>query len=503
MEKLSYQVLRDLNYNGYLLKDAPERVLQFGEGNFLRAFAEDWIDRMNERAGFNGKVVVCQPGSRNPAGADRINGQEGLYTLITRGFENGRQVQNTRVISCISRCLNLYRDFDELLRCASNPGLRFILSNTTEAGIVYDPSCQFTDRPASSFPGKLTQFLYRRFQEFGTVPGKGFILLPCELIDHNGQELLRCVLRYARQWNLGEDFAHWLRAENVFCSTLVDRIVTGYPSGEAETLCENFGYQDSLIDTGEVFGVWVIEGPQWLKEELPVEKAGLPILIRDDCTPYKQRKVRILNGAHTSMVLGAFLAGKNIVRECMEDPAVEAFLERTIQEEIIPTLDLPRQELLEFASSVRERFSNPYIDHALLSISLNSTSKWKARILPTLKDYHARFGQLPKRLTASFAFYLAFYRGDHLTEEGLAAYRTKNCQEEKEEEYLIRDDRSVLEFFALHKEDPAEAYVHAVCTNIAFWGEDLSEIPGFEATVLELLRRIQTDGPLQVMEQLH
>ena len=347
MKKLCYATLKEQNYDGYLLENAPERVLQFGEGNFLRAFVDYWIDLMNERVGFNSKVVLCQPIA--PGLADMINEQEGLYTLFLRGFENGQKVNAKRVISCVSRCLNPYKDYDAVLDCAKNPDLRFIACNTTEAGIVYDPSCQFTDVPASSYPGKLTQFLYRRFQEFGKEKGKGFIILSCELIDNNGKELEKCVLQYADQWELGDEFKTWIKEENIFCSTLVDRIVTGYPRNEAASICQELGYEDNLIDTGEVFGFWVIEGPQSLKKELPFEEAGLPVIICDDHKPYKQRKVRILNGAHTSMVLGAYLAGQDIVRDCMNDKVICGFMNKTIYDEIIPTLTLPESELKEFA----------------------------------------------------------------------------------------------------------------------------------------------------------
>ena len=213
----------------------------------------------------------------------------------------------------------------------------------------------------------------------------------CELIDDNGRELEKCVLSYADQWKLGADFISWIKEENIFCSTLVDRIVTGYPRSEADALNQENGYIDNLIDTGEVFGFWVIEGPESLKEELPFEKAGLPVIITDNHKPYKQRKVRILNGAHTSMVLGAYLAGQDIVRDCMHDEVIRGFMNKTIYEEIIPTLTLPEEELKGFAASVTERFQNPFIDHALLSIALNSTSKWKARVMPSLKGYVEKF----------------------------------------------------------------------------------------------------------------
>lgn len=496
MKKLCYQTLEEQGYDGYLLKDAPERVLQFGEGNFLRAFVDYFIDMMNEKAGFNSKVVLVQPipnvGSFHLN--EVINEQEGLYTLYLRGFENGQKVNAKRIISCVSRCLNSTSDYDAVMECAKNPDLRFIACNTTEAGIVYDPACQFTETPPSSYPAKLTQFLYRRFQEFGQEEGKGFIVLSCELIDNNGQELRKCVLKYAKQWELGEAFVQWVEKENIFCSTLVDRIVTGFPRAEAAALNEENGYEDNLLDTGETFGFWVIEGPQSLKKELPFEEAGLPVLITDDHKPYKQRKVRILNGAHTSMVLGAYLSGQDIVRNCMDDEVILNFMNKTIYDEIIPTLSLPQEDCKDFAAAVTERFKNPFIDHALLAISLNSTSKWAARVMPSLLGYVEKFNALPACITASFAFYIAFYRGKELTEKGLTATRPAG------NDYVVSDDRAVLEFFYAHKDDTAKDLAHAVCSNVNFWGRDLAQIDGFEAAVASYLEEIETKGAKAVME---
>lgn len=496
MKQLSYEVLKEQGYEGYLLENAPEKVLQFGEGNFLRAFVDHFIDVLNEKEGFNGKVAVVQPRpKRSPVTvAEKLNQQEGLYTLYLRGFENGQKVNDRRIISCLSRCMNAYSDYEAFMQCAENPQLRYITSNTTEAGIVYDPACQFTDTPAASFPGKLTQFLYRRFEKFGSEKGKGFILLPCELIDDNGKALKDCVIRYAAQWELGEAFLNWIETENIFCSTLVDRIVTGYPKTEADVLNAENGFEDQALNTGEVFGFWAIEGPAWLKEELPFEKAGLPVLVTDNQKPYKQRKVRILNGAHTSMVLGAYLSGWDIVRDCMADDVIRGFMNKAIYDEIIPTLTLPKEEVESFAFSVTERFKNPFIDHALLAISLNSTSKWKARVLPTVKDYMAKTGNLPRCLTASFALYLAFYRGQELTEAGLSASRAKGGS------YTISDDRSVLEFYLAHKADTAKELVEAVCGNSDFWGEDLNELPGFAEAAAELLEQIEEKGAYEVMK---
>jgi tagaturonate reductase len=491
MKRLSYQTLEEMKYDGYLLKEGPERVLQFGEGNFLRAFVDYFIDCMNEKAGFNSKVCIVQPISFDARA--RFQEQDSLYTLFLRGQENGEKVNRKRVISAVSRCINSYLDYDAYMACADNPDLRFIVSNTTEAGIVYDPSCAFEDKPAGSFPGKLTQFLFRRFKN--KLPG--FIILSCELIDHNGDELKRCVHEYIKQWGLGEEFLAWVDSENIFCSTLVDRIVPGYPRNEAQAIWEELGYEDQNLDTGEVFGAWVIEGPQSIKDEFPFEKAGLPILVVDDVTPYKQRKVRILNGAHTSFVLGAYLAGQDIVRDCMKDDVIRGFMTKTLYEEVIPTLDLPKEDLLSFASAVSERFANPYIDHQLLSISLNSTSKWKARCMPSLLAYAERNGgKLPECLTFSFAAYMDFYRAGREKGEGCLIGKRG------EDTFEIKDDPWVLDFYYDHRDDDNAAIAAAVIGNEKMWGAELKNLPGFEAEVVNYLNRIDKEGIYEVMKTL-
>lgn len=493
MKRLSYKTLEETGYDGYLLKNAPERVIQFGEGNFLRAFADYFIDILNEKTSFNSKVVLVQPvGKHNNTAPYRE--QDGLYTLYLRGFEKGQKVNDKRVISCVSRCLNPYSDYDEILACAENPEMRYIICNTTEAGIVYDDSCKFEDAPPASYPAKLTQFLYRRFNSLGEN-SQGFVILPCELIDDNGKVLKECVLKYIEQWQLGDKFANWINEKNIFCSTLVDRIVTGYPKSEEDELNTKNGYEDKLIDTAEVFAFWAIEAPQSLKEELPFEKAGLPVIITDSCKPYKQRKVRILNGAHTSMVLGAFLAGKDIVRDCMDDEVICSFMKKAIYDEIIPTLTLPQNELFEFADSVVERFKNPFIDHKLLSISLNSVSKWKARVLPSLTDYIKINGKIPRCLASSLAFLIAFYRGYALTDDGLSA---KNCGRE----YTVCDDRDVLEFFYSHKNDSVSQLCEAVMSKTDFWGYDLTKADGLKEIVTDILNDIEKVGTYEVMKKL-
>ena len=488
MEQLCYETLEKAGYTGYLLKNAPERVLQFGEGNFLRAFADYWFDMANEKAGWNGKCVLVQPIAQGLT--QRINRQEGLYTLYLRGRQNGEKVDAKRVISSVSRCLNPYekQDYDAMMDVAAGEALEYIVSNTTEAGIVYDPSCRLEDCPPASFPAQLTQVLLHRWR----AGRPGVVVLSCELIDNNGKELLRCVNQYIKQWGLKEGFARWVNGDCTFCSTLVDRIVPGRirDAAEAARLEEENGYRDALIDVGEVFGVWNIEGPEWLAEKLPFRAAGLNCPVVPDVTPYKKRKVRILNGAHTGFVLGAYLAGYDIVRDCMQDDVILGFMNRMLHEEVIPTLPLDRQDLEAFAAAVQDRFNNPFINHELMSITLNSTSKWRARNMPSLLEYAQTAGKLPPCLAMSFAAYIAFYSSDiqALTEQGLV------CRRPKGNEYTVSDDRWVLEFYYSRRGVSDETLVHDVMTNEKMWGQDLTLVPGFEQAAAENLRRIRTEG---------
>ncbi len=488
MEKISYKVLKETGYNGYILENAPEKVLQFGEGNFLRAFVNYWFDVSNEKANWNGKCCLVQPIA--PGLADLINEQEGLYTLYLRGSENGQKVDRKRVISSVSRCLNPYReeDFHKMMAVAVSDDLEYVVSNTTEAGIVYDPACNLEDMPCASFPGKLTQVLYERFKA-----GKsGLVILSCELIDNNGKELLKCVNQYIDQWGLCEDFRTYVNEKCTFCSTLVDRIVPGRIRDAAEVarLEEENGYTDPLTDVGEVFGVWNIEGPAWLEEKLPFKKAGVNCIVVPDVTPYKKRKVRILNGAHTGFVLGAYLGGYDIVRDCMQDESVLGYMNKMLFDEILPILPLPKEDVESFAAAVQDRFNNPFINHELLSIALNSTSKWRARNMPSFLQYIEKFGKLPTCLTMSFAAYIAFFSSDiqELNDSGLV------CRRPKGNTYTCNDDRWALEFYWEHRNDGVETLVHAVMTNEQMWGRDLTEIEGFEAITVANLKKIRSEG---------
>ena len=486
MDQLNYASLRASGYAGFMLERGTEKVMQFGEGNFLRAFADAFIDIANERAGYGGKVVLVQPIAQGLT--EIINRQQGLYTLYLRGSEKGARVDEKRVISCVSRCVNPYEDWDAVLSLARSAELELVISNTTEAGIVYDADSAFDQAPPASFPAKLTRVLYERF----TSGLGGLTILSCELIDDNGKQLRRCVERHIADWGLPEAFARWVAEENVFCSTLVDRIVPGRvrDAAEAAAMDAANGYHDALMDVGECFGVWVIEGPAGLEDRLPFKAAGVPVMVVPDVTPYKKRKVRILNGAHTGFVPGAYLAGFDIVRDCMRDPVILGFMNRMLYEEVIPTLPLDRADCEAFAASVQDRFNNPFVDHALLSIALNSTSKWRARCMPTLLDYVSANAVLPRCLTTSLAALIAFYTNEPQSmEDGRCI-----CRRGGGAEYPVVDDAWVLDFFWAHRNDDADALTRAVLSNARMWGQDLTNVPGLEAETARVLRRIRADG---------
>lgn len=415
-----------------------ERIIQFGEGGFLRAFV-DWIVQLtDEKTDFDASVVVVQPIEKGMC--DMLEKQNCVYTLIMRGLKDGVPTVDKKVIDCISRTVQPYRDFDEYLKLAENSDFRFVVSNTTESGIAFDDSDRPDNAPNITFPAKVTMLLKKRF-DLGL---NGLIFLPCELIEKNGQTLKKYVLEYAKLWNLGTDFEKWVGNKNIFCNTLVDRIVTGYPRDEKIDL----GYEDNMLDTSEIFHLWVIEAKddeqKILKNEFPFEKAELNIIVTDNLDRYRTRKVRILNGAHTSMIPYALLSKIETVGECMKDEKMSRFVKECVFDEIIPTLDLPTDELIDYANNVFERFSNPYIKHMCSSIALNSVSKFKVRVLPSITEYIKRKGEMPKRLLFSFARLIEFYKTD-----------------------MPNDDKDVMKFM---KESDAKT----ILSNEKLWGEDLS-----------------------------
>ena len=414
MKKLNREV-----YGKYV--ERPEKIIQFGEGNFLRAFIDTFFHKMNEKGLFDGSVVVVQPIAEGRA--DSLNEQEGLYTAHLRGVSGGKVCEERFVSASISRALNPYTQYDEYLKLARNPEMRYIISNTTEAGIEFLSGDRFEDRPPKAFPAKLTVLLYERFKCFDGDETKGFLIMPCELNDNNGDKLKSCVLQYAELWNLGEDFGIWLNTANTFANTLVDRIVTGFPSADIENFTKQVGYKDDLYVTGELFHLWVIEADEKYGAELPFTEAGINVIWTDDVEPYKTRKVRILNGAHTMMTPLAMLCGLDTVKGCMDDKDILNYIKQGLNREIIPTMTLPRAELDDFAEKVLERFANPTIQHKLASISLNSVAKFKVRVLPSLLDSIVNTKQLPVLLTFSLAALIEFYKnGTPSDDEEIISY---------------------------------------------------------------------------------
>ena len=472
--------------------ERPVKVLQFGEGNFLRAFVDYMIDIANENGKFNGDVVIVKPiefGS-----LDNFHKQDCQYTVQLRGIVDGEAKKIKRVVTSVADAVDAYGEYEKYAEYAKLDTLRFIVSNTTEAGIVYDESDKLEFNPPKSYPGKLTKFLYERYQHFDGALDKGLIMLPVELIDDNGLHLKECVLKQVENWGLEEGFAKWLNDACIFTSTLVDRIVTGYPKDEAADLCKEFGYEDNLIVTGEPFALWVIESPKDLSDELPLPTVGLPVIYTEDHHPYKQRKVRILNGAHTSFVFASYLCGNDIVLQSMEDELILNFIKGTLFDEVIPTLTLPKDELMEFAAAVLARFRNPYVKHAHLAISLNSVSKWRARCMPSFLDYIRNEGKIPAHLTFSLAALMSFYTGSEIRDKALIGHRG-------EEEYRIMDDAAVLDFFAANSGKEAAEYVHAVLSNVDFWGQDLSALVGVEDAIIGYVNDIRTIGMRATMEK--
>ncbi len=470
----------------------PVKVLQFGEGNFLRAFVDYMMDIANEKASFNGGIVLVKP---IPFGSLESFHEQGCrYTVMLRGLVDGQPSEQTRMITSVVDAVDAYGEYEKYAAYAKEESLRFIVSNTTEAGIVLDESDSFELCPPNTYPGKLCKLLFERAEAFGYAADKGLVILPVELIDDNGIELKRCVKALARAWKLGERFENWLDDACVFTSTLVDRIVTGYPRDEVETIWQKLGYEDRLLVTGEPFALWVIESPVDLSAELPLPACGLPVVYTDNQKPYKQRKVRILNGAHTSFVPMAFQYGYDYVLDAMHDPMIKNFMQKTLYDEVIPTLSLPREDLLSFAEAVTGRFENPYIKHALLSICLNSVSKWRARCMPSLLGYVEKTGRLPERLTFSLAALMSLYHGGELVDGKLVCKRNG-------EDYTLQDDAAVLSFFAAHNDAAPADTVHEFLSNTTFFGQDLTMVAGLEAGVAESYQDILSRGMQAVMTE--
>ena len=469
--------MKELNRQTAQAAKYPTKVIQFGEGNFLRAFVDWIIWKTNKATDFNAGVVVVQPIDRGMV--DMLNAQDGLYHVNLQGIDKGQPVDSIEMIDVINGGLNPYTQNDEFMALAENPDIRFVISNTTEAGIAFDPSCRLEDKPASSYPGKLTQLLYHRFRHFNGDMTKGFIILPCELIFLNGKELKKCIYQYIEHWNLGEDFKAWFeQACGVYC-TLVDRIVPGYPKDTIDQIHERIGFKDNLVVKGEIFHLWVIEAPESVAAEFPADKAGLNVLFVPSEAPYHERKVTLLNGPHTVLSPVGYLSGLDTVRECVEDPEVGKFVHKVMYEELLETLNLPKPELEAYAASVVERFVNPYVKHFVTSIMLNSFPKYKTRDLPGLKTYLERKGELPKGLVLGLAAIITYYKGG----------------KRGDVEIVPNDDAAII---SLLQELWASGDVRKVAEGVLaaefIWGENLNEIPGLTDLITADLELIQREG---------
>lgn len=478
-------MLKPLNRtNAGVTSERPIKVLQFGEGNFLRAFVDWVIDVLNEQADFNGDVTIVQPIDKGMG--PQVNAQEGLYHVVLNGIKEGEPSTETRLITCVRDVLNPYEDYQAYLAKGENPDLQFIFSNTTEAGIAFDPNDTSAATLPNSFPAKLTALLLRRYTCFSGDPAKAPIIIPCELIDKNGEKLREYVTRYAELWDLGMGFKEWLGQHVIFCNTLVDRIVPGFPKEKIDTIKADTGYNDNLVVMAEPFHLWVIEAPDVVAQKFPADQAGLDVKFVKDQSPYRTRKVRILNGAHTALVPVAYLHGLRTVRESVEDEFAGNFIQQAVFEEIIPTLDLPEEELTAFAHAVIERFQNPFIKHALSSIALNSISKYKVRVLPSVLEYIRRKQALPERLVFSLACLILFYRGTW-----------------KDETLPVNDTPEVMDFFkTAWAEDDIPTVVKKVLANKDLWDQDLSQTKLLADKVAYFLKQITERKSVAFAEML-
>ena len=477
--------LKALNARTAPKSHAPERIVQFGEGNFLRCFVDWIVYNMNQKTDFNSSVVVVQPIEHGMV--DWLNGQDCLYHVNLQGRLNGEKVNSLTRIDCISRALNPYSQNPAFMALADQPEIRFVISNTTEAGIAFDPGCKFEDAPASSYPGKLTQLLYHRYEFFQGDPAKGMILFPCELIFENGKHLKECIRQYIDLWKLGEGFSKWFETACGVYSTLVDRIVPGYPRDNAAQLCERVGYQDNLLDKAEIFHLWVIEAPKEVAAEFPADKAGLNVLFVPSEAPYHERKVTLLNGPHTVLSPVGYLSGLNTVKECCEDAVVGPFVKKVMFDELLPTLNLPKEELEKFGNDVMERFRNPFVKHFVTSIMLNSFPKFKTRDLPGLKTYLARKGSLPQGIVLGLAAICTYYKGG----------------KRGEDEIVPNDDPKIMQLLKdLWATGNVRKVAEGVLADDFIWGEDLNAVPGLTDLLEKDLALIQAKGMRAAVESI-
>lgn len=462
----------------------PERILQFGGGNFLRGFVDWIVDILNEETEFCSGIALLKA---TPGIYADLDAQDCLFTTYLHGLRAGVFTEETRLIKSVNRTVYPYQNYTAYLELARQEPIRFIFSNTTEAGIVFSEDDQLNDEPPATFPAKLTRLLYERYLHFEAAPEKGCIIIPTELIEDNATRLREIILQYAQLWDLERGFGDWIARHNMFCNTLVDRIIPGYPEDDAARVFAKLGYEDRLLVAGETYHSWIIEAPQRLLDEFPVNQTRTPLNVKivDDAAPYRTIKVRLLNGAHTSMVPIGLLLGIESVREAMEHDALGPFIQDLIDKEVIPSVtEAPREELEDFARAAFDRFRNPHIHHRLLTISLNSSSKVKERIVPSLLAYLEQRGELPARLVLALAAFIRLYQGEWAGEA-----------------IPLNDDPQLLDWFREQwtKADSLDELAKTVLANTALWERDLTQIPGLAERVSENLRAIEAGQLLELL----
>lgn len=493
METLSRRLLdsRERELHDSLLREAVT-VLQVGEGNFLRGFTDWMLHECRKQGLFNGGVAVTQP---RPAGREKIEAlaaQDGLYTLVTRGLERGEPVERREIVSVFTEAFDAYSEWERFVELAERPELRFVVSNTTEAGLAYAPEKVAEGEPIASFPGKAAYLLYRRFLRFGGEPGRGLIWLPCELLERNGDELKRCIMRHSRDWGLPEAFERWVETENRFLNSLVDRIVTGYPEGRAEEWFDDWGYRDRLLNTAEPYHFWAIEAEPELERELPLQQAGLNVVWTNDLKPYQLRKVRILNGAHALMTPIGILHGFEHVGELMADTEFGVFVTGAVEQDIIPTLPLGREALQVYAADVFDRFRNPYLRHRLADIAMNGLSKFKVRLLPAIAHYAEQGSPVPERLVRGVAGMLRYYRTERSADGSFEGVTLTGRT------YAVRDDGAAVDALAqawrtaTREACSGSETAGRLLALTGVWGRDLTAWPGFAEAVGSVLAEWET-----------
>lgn len=478
--------MKELNSKTAVKRQFTERVIQFGEGNFLRAFVDWIIWNMDNKTDFNSSVVVVQPIEKGMI--DMLTAQDCLYHVNLQGNSCGKAMDTLEMVDVISRCVNPYRENDQFMKLAEQPEMRFVISNTTEAGIAFDPSCKLDDAPASSYPGKLTQLLYHRFNYFKGDPSKGLIIFPCELIFLNGHKLKETIYQYIELWNLSDEFKTWFEKSCGVYATLVDRIVPGFPRKEIDNIKAKLDYNDNMVVQGEYFHLWVIEAPKSVEKEFPADKAGLHVMFVDSEVPYHERKVTLLNGPHTVLSPVSFLSGINIVREACNHPVVGKYIHKVMFDELMQTVDLPQDEMKKFAEDVLDRFNNPFVDHAVTSIMLNSFPKYQTRDLPGVKKYKEKNGKLPEGLVLGLAAIITYYKGG-VREDGT--------------EIVPNDSQEIMDFVGnLWKTKDIKDIAKEVLAAEFIWGEDLNKIEGLEEMVTKFLISVSDNGMLETVKSI-